>query len=96
LTVRASVSVMVLWLLSMLLSPGLADFGPSTSELVLGLAAVAAVLLVAVAATRLPILGITVPRTGPTPASRRRSTPRLADPDAAGRPRSRAPAPLSA
>jgi hypothetical protein len=82
---------MVLWLLSLLLSPS-----SSTSELMLGLAVVAAVLLVAVAATRLPILGVTVLRTGPTPAARRRSTPRLTDPDAAGRPRSRAPAPLSA
>jgi hypothetical protein len=72
-----------LWLL---LSPA-----NSTTELVLGLAVVAAALLIVAAAAgvSLPIVrafaGAARPRTGTV------ATPRLSDPDAAGRPRPRAP-----
>ena len=69
--------------------------GPATpsSHVVLGLAAVAAALLMALAAAGVPLLT-------PPPAVRRvaagrrpggRPLPRLMDPDAAGRPRPRAP-----
>jgi hypothetical protein len=77
---------MVLWVLSLLLSPT-----PSTAHLVLGLAVVAAVLMIAAAAG----LKLTLPvvRAGFRPAARlrQRPLPRLLDPDAAGRPRPRAP-----
>ena len=77
---------MVLWALSLLLSPT-----PSASHLVLGLAVVAAALLIAAAAGR----KVTFPvvRAGLRPATRlrQRPLPRLLDPDAAGRPRPRAP-----
>jgi hypothetical protein len=77
---------MVLWALSLLLSPT-----PSASHLVLGLAVVAAALLIAAAAG----LRVTFPvvRAGLRPATGLRPCPlpRLLDPDAAGRPRPRAP-----
>jgi hypothetical protein len=77
---------MVLWALSLLLSPT-----PSASHLVLGLAVVAAALVIAAAAG----LKMTLPvvRAGLRPAARLRPRPlpRLLDPDAAGRPRPRAP-----
>jgi hypothetical protein len=89
LTGRTSLSGMVLWLLSLLVSPA-----PTTSHVVLGLAVVAAVLLIALAAARLA-----QPTAGPTlahPAHRFGDDhlPRLLDPDAPGRPRPRAPAAL--
>jgi hypothetical protein len=61
------------------------------AQLLLGLAVVAAVLLIAVAVT-VPVLAPAAPAV-PVSARRSRLTirPRLADPDAAGRPRSRAP-----
>ncbi|MFI7601075.1 DUF6412 domain-containing protein [Actinoplanes sp. NPDC049681] len=70
--------------------------GPATSSphLLLGLAVVAAALLVVVAAAGLPALPPPAP--GRVSAAGRRSRirrlPRLLDPDAAGRPRPRAPA----
>ena len=80
-----SLGGMVLWLLSLLMSPA-----PTSSQLVLGLAVVAAVLLIALAA------GLAQPPT--TPAAFRPAhggfdddLPRLLDPDAPGRPRPRAP-----
>ena len=77
---------MLLWALSLLLSPA-----PSTTHLVLGLAVVLAALIVA-AATGSRTLRTTV-RTAPGPKAPRKEQirPRLADPDAAGRPRPRAP-----
>jgi heme A synthase len=77
---------MLLWALALLLSPT-----PSTTHLVLGLAVVLAALIVAAAT------GIATSRTevrsapGQKAPSRRVRRPRLADPDAAGRPRPRAP-----
>jgi hypothetical protein len=76
------------WVLATLQSPT-----SSSAQLALGLAVVAAALLVVLAAAGLPI---------PTVAARarfgvsgdqaqRRRVPRLIDPDAAGRPRPRAP-----
>lgn len=79
-------SGMLLWALSLLLSPT-----PSTTHLVLGLAVVLAALIVAAATgTR---IGRTAVRTAPGPKVLLREIrmPRLADPDAAGRPRPRAP-----
>jgi hypothetical protein len=77
---------MVLWLFSLLVSPA-----PATSHLVLGLAVVAAVLLIALAAA-----GLAQPRAARAafrPAHRGcdDELPRLLDPDAPGRPRPRAP-----
>jgi uncharacterized membrane protein len=78
---------MLLWALSLLLSPT-----PSTTHLVLGLAVVLAAALIVAAAT-----GIGTWRTEVRSAPRAKSPlrpvrlPRLADPDAAGRPRPRAP-----
>ena len=77
---------MVLWLLTLLLSPA-----PSTSHLVVTLAVVAAALVILLAAA-----GVTVParapsRTAPGRRAGPRVLPRLTDPDAAGRPRPRAP-----
>jgi hypothetical protein len=81
------------WALAALLDPTPAG---APAQLVLGLALVAAVLIVA--ATALPALAATV--AVPTFALSRRvraaERPRLADPDAPGRPRSRAPAPSPA
>jgi hypothetical protein len=78
---------MLLWALAILLSPT-----PDTSALVLGLAVVAAAVLIALAAagvaTRCPT------RPAALPASSRvahRELPRLLDPAAPGRPRPRAP-----
>jgi Family of unknown function (DUF6412) len=78
---------MPLWVLAVLLSPA-----PDTSVLVLGLAVVAAALLIALAAA-----GVAMPSatgTAGSPVSSRaghRDLPRLLDPDAPGRPRPRAP-----
>jgi hypothetical protein len=76
------------WVLAILQSPT-----SSSAQLALGLAVVAAALLMVVAAAGLPI------PTGPARAgfrlsgdrARRRRVSRLTDPDAAGRPRPRAP-----
>jgi hypothetical protein len=82
---------MVLWALAILLRPDLLAAGASTTHLMLGLAVVAAALLVALA-----IAGVATavaPRAGRL-AARRTHTPvlpRLLDPDAPGRPRPRAP-----
>ena len=76
----------LLWALSLLLSPS-----PSTTHLVLGLAVVLAALIVAASTgtgtwrTNLPAAPV---QKAP---SREVRLPRLADPDAAGRPRPRAP-----
>ena len=79
-------SDMLLWALSLLLSPT-----PSTTHLVLGLAVVLAALIVA-AATGTRTWRTTVPATpGLKATSEQKFRPRLADPDAAGRPRPRAP-----
>jgi len=77
---------MLLWALALLLSPA-----PSTTHLVLGLAVVLAALIVA-AATGTGTWR-TEMRTAPgqKAPSREVQLPRLADPDAAGRPRPRAP-----
>jgi hypothetical protein len=77
---------MLLWALALLLSPA-----PSTTHLVLGLAVVLAALIVA-AATSIGTRRITA-RTVPGHKAPHRHIrlPRLADPDAAGRPRPRAP-----
>ena len=77
---------MVLWLLTLLLSPA-----PSTTHLVVTLAVVAAALVLLLAAA-----GIAVPARPPSLAAPGRRAgphvrPRLTDPDAAGRPRPRAP-----
>jgi uncharacterized protein DUF6412 len=77
---------MVLWLLTLLLSPA-----PSASHLVVALAVVAAALLILLAAS-----GVAVPtQAKPSATGGRRAgprvLPRLSDPDAAGRPRPRAP-----
>ena len=77
---------MVLWLLTLLLSPA-----PSTAHLVVTLAVVAAALLILLAAS-----GVAVPtQAKPFATGGRRAgpcaLPRLSDPDAAGRPRPRAP-----
>ena len=77
---------MVLWLLTLLLSPA-----PTTTHLVVTLAVVAAALVILLAATGIaapvhpPSLAAPGRRAGP------RVLPRLTDPDAAGRPRPRAP-----
>jgi len=87
---RSVISVLLLGFWALVALPGPAT--PS-SHLVLGLAAVAAALLVVLAAAGVPVLA-------PPPAVRRvtagrrpgvRPLPRLMDPDAAGRPRPRAP-----
>lgn len=76
------------WVLATLQSPT-----SSSAQLALGLAVVAAALLVVLAAAGLPIP--TVPARAAFGVSadraRRRRVPRLTDPDAAGRPRPRAP-----
>ncbi len=77
---------MVLWLLTLLLSPA-----PSTTHLVVTLTVVAAALLIVLATA-----GAGVPARAPSLAvpGRRDALivlPRLIDPDAAGRPRPRAP-----
>jgi len=81
------------WLLTALQFTALQSPAPSSAHLALGLAVVAAALLVVLAAA-----GVGVPA-APRPvgfraAARRiraRRVPRLIDPDAAGRPRPRAP-----
>jgi hypothetical protein len=77
---------MLLWALALLLSPT-----PSTTQLVLGLAVVLAALIVA-AATGTGTWRAQLPAVpGQKAPSREFRLPRLADPDAAGRPRPRAP-----
>ncbi len=76
----------MLWLLTLLLSPA-----PSTTHLVVTLAVVAAALLILLAAS-----GVALPTRARPSATRNRRAgprvlPRLRDPDAAGRPRPRAP-----
>jgi hypothetical protein len=86
LTGAASLCGMVLWALSLLLSPT-----TSTTHLVLGLAVVLAALIVA-AATGTRTWRTTVKAApGQKAATDDRPRPRLTDPDAAGRPRPRAP-----
>jgi hypothetical protein len=86
LTGGVNVIGMVLWALALLLSPS-----PSTTHLVLGLAVVLVALIVA-AATGVPSWRTIAPATPGRKAPRKAKTrPRLADPDAAGRPRPRAP-----
>jgi hypothetical protein len=72
------------------------SFG-APAQLVLGLALVAAAILL-VAATAIPALAPTMAPATFALARRARATerPRLADPDAPGRPRSRAPSPTPA
>lgn len=79
---------MVLWLLSLLMSPA-----PTTSQVVLGLAVVVAVLLIALASG---LAQPPAPRPVFRPAHRGfdDELPRLFDPDAPGRPRPRAPSAL--
>jgi hypothetical protein len=75
------------WVLAALQSPA-----PS-AHVALGLAVVAAALLVVLAAAGIPVLP-TAPAPGHAqarPGTRTRRVPRLLDPDAAGRPRPRAP-----
>jgi Family of unknown function (DUF6412) len=76
-----------LWVLAALQSSA-----PS-AHVALGLAVVAAALLVVLAAACLPVLpAAPAGRVGPVrPSARMRRLPRLLDPDAAGRPRPRAP-----
>jgi hypothetical protein len=76
------------WVLVALQSPA-----PSSAQLALGLAAVAAALVVVLAAAGLPTPAVAVPGgfRGVARRTRVRSVPRLTDPDAAGRPRPRAP-----
>lgn len=81
------------WVLAALLNPAQLDLAqPSPAHLVLGLAVVAAALLV-VAAIGRPVL-VAAGAPGVRAFARRARTaarPRLIDPDAAGRPRPRAP-----
>jgi Family of unknown function (DUF6412) len=76
------------WVLAALPSPA-----SRPSDLVLGLAVVAAALLVVAAAAGLPVLAPSAPAGFRVTAGRARAfrLPRLLDPDAAGRPRPRAP-----
>jgi hypothetical protein len=83
------------WVLTTLVDPALVDparGGTSATSLVLGVALVAAALLI-VAAIGLPVL-VPAGTPGVRAYARRARTaarPRLLDPDAAGRPRPRAP-----
>jgi hypothetical protein len=82
------------WVLATLQSAVPSSVGPpSPAQFALGLAVVAAALLVVVAAAGLPIRLRSAPNgfraTGDR--ARIRRVPRLIDPDAAGRPRPRAP-----
>jgi hypothetical protein len=76
------------WVLAALQSPA-----PSSAHLALGLAVVAAALVVVLAAAGLSAPAMSVPAgfRGVAQRARTRSVPRLTDPDAAGRPRPRAP-----
>jgi hypothetical protein len=70
----------------------------SSAQLAAVLAVVAAALLVVAATAGLPVPSFAVPGAvqGVARRARIRRVPRLADPDAAGRPRPRAPTPLPA
>jgi Family of unknown function (DUF6412) len=76
------------WVLAALHSPA-----PSSAHLALGLAVAATALLVVLAAAGLPVPRVFVPTAchGVAQRARIRRIPRLIDPDAAGRPRPRAP-----
>jgi hypothetical protein len=90
---RRTVDAMLLlgfWVFAALQSPA----PGSSAPLVLGLAAVAAALLVVLAAAAvipLPALRPTAAGVGLAARAKVRRLPRLLDPDAAGRPRPRAP-----
>jgi hypothetical protein len=89
---RSVVGMLLLgfWVFAALQSPA----PGSSSQLVLGLAAVAAALLVVLAAAAvipLPALRPAAAGAGLAARARVRRLPRLLDPDAAGRPRPRAP-----
>jgi hypothetical protein len=80
------------WVLVALQSP-VSSVGPSSAQFALGLAVVAAALLVVLAAAGLAVPALSAPgglRLVVRKAGVRR-VPRLIDPDAAGRPRPRAP-----
>lgn len=77
---------MLLWALSLMLSPNL-----STTHLVLGLAVVLAALIVAASTSVVTRRAEVTGAPGPKATRDERPRPRLADPDAAGRPRPRAP-----
>jgi hypothetical protein len=83
----------VLWLLLGPVLPSSAGSSATSSaaELVLGLAVVAAALLVVVAAAAVALPVFRPVAVGHRARSRIVATPRLSDPDAAGRPRPRAP-----
>jgi uncharacterized protein DUF6412 len=76
------------WVLAALQSPA-----PSSAQFALGLAVVAAALLVVLAAAGLPVPALSAPSGFRLVVrkARARQVPRLIDPDAAGRPRPRAP-----
>ncbi|WP_213007326.1 DUF6412 domain-containing protein [Paractinoplanes toevensis] len=82
------------WALAALLDPTPSG---APAQLVLGLALVAAAIVI-IAATALPALPPAMPLATFALSRRARATerPRLADPDAPGRPRSRAPSPAPA
>jgi hypothetical protein len=75
---------MLLW--AFLLNPG-----ESTAQVVLGLAVVLAALIVAAVTGRVPSAGSVAGARQLKARELDQPTPRLADPDAPGRPRSRAP-----
>jgi hypothetical protein len=89
---------MLLWALLALHFPSASGSSAPYAALGLGLAVLAAVLVVAVAAAGLPASrpGAHAWFVGARARIRAYRTPRLSDPDADGRPRSRAPAALSA
>jgi hypothetical protein len=81
------------WVLAALQSPVPLSAGPSPAQFALGLAVVAAALLVVLAAAGLPVPALSAPSgfRRVVRTARAQRVPRLIDPDAAGRPRPRAP-----
>jgi hypothetical protein len=79
------------WALTALLSPSLPGSSGPVAAVGLGLAVLAAVLVVAVAAAALPVTRFGAPIGVARARVRTYRVPRLRDPDAAGRPRPRAP-----
>jgi hypothetical protein len=80
------------WVLAALQFPVSAPAGSSSAQFALGLAVVAAALLAVAAAAGLPVLPAPLAAAvGQVRRSRPARIPRLLDPDAAGRPRPRAP-----
>ena len=77
---------MVLWLLTLLLSPA-----PSATHVMVTLAVVAAALVILLAAAVVAVPARPASLAAPGRRSGPRVLPRLTDPDAAGRPRPRAP-----